>query len=146
MSDLFQNLIYSKEDIIHFPEGIPGFDNMVDFVVVQVPDHAPFEWLVSVQNPHLRFVILNPLLFIEDYDPKISKEQLSILEVTKPGDLLVYVIVTLKEHLSDSTANCIGPVFINRQKKVGKQIVIDSDKYSVQEPIVREKSMQGKTL
>ena len=38
MADLFENLVFEKEDIIRFPEGIPGFEKYDEFVLVKVPD------------------------------------------------------------------------------------------------------------
>ena len=117
MADFFSSIVYEKDDIIKFPDGIPGFDGLTDFVLVRIPEQEPFEWLVCTQNSHIRFAVINPLQFLPDYDPKISKEQLAPLGIESPDDILIYVIITLKPVLSESTANCIGPVFINRKKK-----------------------------
>ena len=51
-------------------------------------------------------------------------------------ELLLYVIVTLKQPLSESTANLMGPLFINIRERVGKQILIENDAYSLREPIL----------
>jgi len=37
MADFFKDLVYSKEDIITFPAGVPGFEKNKTFVLVQVP-------------------------------------------------------------------------------------------------------------
>ena len=138
MVDFFEDLVFSEADIITFPAGIPGFENRKQFVVVSIPQLAPFEWLVCVDGTHLRFAIINPLLFSPDYAPKLNSERLAELSVDDPKDLALYSIVTIKENPIDSTANLAGPVFINKIKKIGKQIIIDDDRYSTQEPIVRK--------
>jgi len=137
MVDLFEELVFSENDIITFPAGIPGFEDRTQFVVVSLPEFAPFEWLVCIDGTRLRFAILNPLLFAPDYVPKLSKERLTELSVDDPHDLVLYSIVTIKENPAESTANLAGPVFINKAKKIGKQIIIDDDRYSTQEPLVR---------
>ena len=43
MGDFFKNLVYSKEDIITFPNGIPGFEKYKEFVIVSIPEYVPFE-------------------------------------------------------------------------------------------------------
>lgn len=139
MGDFFKNLVYSNDDIVSFPAGIPGFENNKQFVIVSIPEYAPFEWLVCIDGSKLRFAIINPLLFAPDYSPKIIKEQIEDLHVDKPDDFLLYAIVTIRENPLDSTANLIGPVLINRLKKLGKQIIIDDDRYTTQEPILRKK-------
>lgn len=139
MGDFFKDLVYSKDDIISFPAGIPGFEKHREFVIVSVPEYAPFEWLVCVDGSQLRFAVINPLLFAPDYSPHIVKEQLDSLEISKPEDILLYVIVTIRENPLESTANLIGPVVINRTKRLGKQIIVEDDRYSTQEPILRKK-------
>jgi flagellar assembly factor FliW len=138
MGDFFKNLVYANEDIITFNSGIPGFEQNKQFVIVSIPEYAPFEWLVCIDGSKLRFAIINPLLFEPNYDPKIIKEQLDDLAVERPEDLLMYVIVTIRENPLESTANLVGPIILNRHKKIGKQIIIDDDRYTTREPILRK--------
>ena len=139
MGDLVSNLVYSKDDIILFPKGIPGFENKREFVIVQLPDYLPFEWLVCTDGSSLKFAIINPMIFMPDYTPNIVKEQLEDLAIEKPEDILLYAIVTIRENPEDSTANLIGPVIINKTKRIGKQAILDDDKYTTKEKILRKK-------
>jgi len=139
MGDFFKDLVYSKDDTISFPSGIPGFEKSRQFVIVSIPEYAPFEWLVCIDGIPLRFAIINPLVFDSSYEPKMVKEQLSDLEIEKPEDLLIYTIVTVKENPIDSTANLVGPIIINRVKRLGKQIIVEDERYTTQEPIIRKK-------
>ncbi|MDG5814501.1 flagellar assembly protein FliW [Chitinispirillales bacterium ANBcel5] len=138
MSDFFKDLVYSSEDVIKFPSGIPGFENNKEFVIISIPDYAPFEWLVCVDGSRLRFAIINPLLFSPDYSPDIKKTQLEELRIEKPEDILLFSVVTIRENPLESTANLIGPIIINKSKRIGKQIIIDDDQYSTREPILRK--------
>jgi flagellar assembly factor FliW len=138
MSDFFNDLVYAKEDVISFTNGIPGFEDRKNFVLVQIPEFVPFEWLTCVDGTRLRFAVINPLLFYPDYSPNVNKEQLEELGIQKPEDILLYSIVTIAENPLQSTANLIGPVIINKTKRLGKQIIIDNERYSTQEPILRK--------
>ena len=138
MADFQKNLVYSKNDIITFPTGIPGFEKNRDFVLASVPEYAPFEWLVCVDGSPLRFAIINPMLFKPDYSPRIIKEQLADLEIQKPEDVLIYAIVTIRENPLESTANLVGPIIINKTKRLGKQVIVEDDHYSTQELIIRK--------
>ncbi len=138
MPDFFDDLVYSKEDVITFPSGIPGFENNKEFVLVQIPDYAPFEWLVCVDGTRLRFALVNPMLFLPDYSPKMVKGQIEELKIEKPEDVLLYVIVTIKENPANSTANLVGPIVVNKRSKIGKQIIVEDERYSTQEPIFRK--------
>lgn len=136
MGDFFKDLVYAPEDVITFPGGIPGFEKNREFVLVQIPEYVPFEWLACVDGTRLRFAVINPLLFRPDYSPNITKEQLSELGIDKAEDVLLYAIVTIREDPAESTANLTGPVVINKSRRLGKQIIIEDDRYSTQEKIL----------
>jgi flagellar assembly factor FliW len=138
MGDFFKNLVYSKEDIITFPSGVPGFEKNKSFVLVSIPDYVPFEWLVCVDGSPLRFAVINPLMFKPDYAPKIQKEQLEEMGFIKPEDVLLFVIVTINENPLESTANLVGPILVNKTRRIGKQVIIEDDQYTTQEPILRK--------
>jgi flagellar assembly factor FliW len=139
MPDFFKDLVYAKEDIISFPSGIPGFEKNKKFVLVQVPDYLPFEWLVCVDGCRVRFAIINPMMFRPDYAPGITKFHIDELAIEKPEDILIYCIVTIAENPINSTANLVGPVLINKTKRIGKQIIFDDDRYGTQEPLLRSR-------
>ncbi|MBD3346247.1 MAG: flagellar assembly protein FliW [Chitinivibrionales bacterium] len=139
MGDFFKELVYEKEDVITFPSGIPGFENNKEFILLQIPEYAPFEWLACTDGSRLRFAILNPMLFRPDYNPNMTKEQLEELHIEKPEDILLYSIITISENPAESTANLIGPIIINKTKRLGKQVVVEDDRYTTREPILRKK-------
>jgi len=139
MGDIVSNLVYSKNDSILFPKGIPGFEQRREFVIVQLPDYLPFEWLVCTDGSGLKFAVINPMIFMPDYSPNIVKEQLEDLAIEKPEDVLLYVIVTIRENPEESTANLIGPVIINKTRRIGKQVIVDDDTYTTKEKILRKK-------
>ena len=139
MAAFLQNVVFAENDIISFPAGIPGFKTMKRFVIVNVPEYAPFEWMVSVDDKHLRFAVVNPMLFAPDYSPNMRKEQLSALGIEKPEDILIYVIVTIRENPLESTANLSGPILINKTRRIAEQIILEDDRYTTQEPILRKK-------
>ncbi len=127
---------WTEDQVIHFPNGLPGFENARKFIIMSVPEHQPFHWMECVDGNNIRFAIINPLSFRPDYQPKIKKEELASLNIEDIKELLLYVIVTLRTPLVESTANLMGPLFINIREKIGKQIIIENDAYSLRERII----------
>ena len=128
---------WTEDQVIHFPNGLPGFENARKFIIMSVPEHQPFHWMECVdEGNNIRLAIINPLSFRPDYQPKIKKEELASLDIKDPKDLLLYVIVTLRTPLVESTANLMGPLFVNIRERVGKQIIIENDAYSLRERII----------
>jgi flagellar assembly factor FliW len=127
---------WTEDQVIHFPSGLPGFENARKFIIMSVPEHQPFHWMECVDGGNnIRFAVINPLSFRPDYQPKIKKEELASLNIQDPKHLLLYVIVTLRKPLVESTANLMGPL-INIHDRVGKQIIIENDAYSLRERII----------
>ena len=127
---------WTEDQVISFPNGLPGFESARRFIIYTDPQHDPFCWMESVDEHKIRFVIINPMVFRPDYQPKVSKSDLESLSVQTASDLLMYAIVTLKEPLNLSTANLMGPLFVNIRERKGKQVIIENDAYSLQERII----------
>jgi flagellar assembly factor FliW len=132
----FDPVIYTPEEVIHFSNGLPGFEDNHDFVIYTRPEHEPFHWMISVQGQPVQFVLINPLLISPEYDPKFSALELKELDVLDPKELLLYVIVTVQEEMSDSTANFLGPIFVNIRTRQGRQILIEDARYSTNQRIL----------
>lgn len=127
---------WTEDDIISFPSGIPGFENAKRFIIISVPEYDPFHWLQCIDGDRVRFAIINPMVFRQDYNPKIPKSELDSLNIADPKFLLMYVIITLRTPLTESTANLIGPLFINIQDRIGKQIITEDGNYSIREKLL----------
>ena len=73
--------------------------------------------------------------FCPDYAPNISKRDLNELLVENPQSLEMYSIVTMNQDPLISTANLSGPILVNQNKKIGKQLVLLDDRYSTKHRI-----------
>lgn len=142
MADLNKNVLhgieYTDADVVRFEGGVPGFEGLKKFLLTMNPEHEPFVWLYSIDNPQIRFLMVNPLLFRPDYSPHMQKDQITDLQVENKDDLLLFVIVTLNPNPKLSTVNMAGPVLINIKRKLGKQIILDDGQYSIRERMMPE--------
>jgi flagellar assembly factor FliW len=131
---------FQESDVFLFPSGLPGFGNLHRFILAADPGYAPFEWLWSVEDPSIRFVTVNPLLFRPDYDPKLTREHLHQLGIQQKEHLRMLVIVTLQADYHLSTANLAGPVWLSLANRIGMQTLLEDTRYSVREPILGRSS------
>ncbi|MBI5308733.1 MAG: flagellar assembly protein FliW [Planctomycetes bacterium] len=134
LGDLFIN----KENIIVFKEGLFGFESLKEFVIINIEECRPFEWLVSVENPEITFPVINPIPFFTDYQPMQQIEDLAVLETKDPKCIETFCIVTLGDKPENATVNLKGPILINTQNKLGKQFVLLEDYYSLNHPLVKK--------
>lgn len=133
----FGNLSIEKENIITFEQGLLGFEELKQFAIIDVEECLPFEWLVSVEDPIVAFPILNPTLLFSDYKPSLTKDDLVLLDIKKEMDVEMFCIVTLGEKPENVTLNLKGPILINMKNKMGKQVVLAEDYYSLNQSLIQ---------
>ncbi|WP_096156602.1 flagellar assembly protein FliW [Bacillus sp. FJAT-45066] len=118
-----------EQDLVEFPKGIPGFLEEKKFVLVPFSEDGMFQILQSVKTEVLAFVVTNPFLFIQDYDFKLEQSTVELLEIENREDVLTYVILTVHEQFQETTANLQGPIVINVNKRIGKQVILTGTSY-----------------
>lgn len=137
----FGEIEIDKEKIFSFPDGLLGFEEDREFVIINNEDpEIPFQWLQSLRNPDLAFVIINPFLVYPNYDIRISKAVRDKLKIEDEKDVAIYSIVVVPEDMEKMTANLLGPIILNIDKKLGKQVILDDDRYSTKHYIFQHQN------
>jgi flagellar assembly factor FliW len=140
----FGELEIKEEDILTFEDGLPGFESMQKYIIVSSEDGNPtFNWLQSVENPKLAFVIIDPAFFRKDYTVDIDDLTINSLGIITEEDVSIFSIVVVPEEVSRISANLKAPLIINLKTKKGKQVILDNDEYHVRHYIMEELRKQG---
>lgn len=128
----FGKIDVKAEQIIHFPEGIFGFKDHLEFALIEESEDSPFKWLQSTKDENLAFVVIQPELFLPAYSPEVSISELNVIDVKSPSECIIFAIVTIPENNPEKmTANLQGPVLINTSKKLGKQSISNNESHLV---------------
>lgn len=120
-----------EDQVIYFPNGIPGFEEEKHFVILPLEESTSFAILQSIHHQHVGFVVAYPFAFYPEYAFDLSEDEAETLKLTSPEDCLVYVIMTLKEPFVESTLNLKAPVVINVRDKIGKQLILHNTDYPI---------------
>ena len=134
----FGELTIPLSDCLEFSNGIPGFERCKGFGLIEVEDESPFLRLLSLDEPQLGFVLLNPLLIWPDYDPNIGRDELGQLGIEKIEQLAIFCIVTMSEDPNKVTANLQGPIYLNSETKQAKQMILVDDRYGTKHPLIEK--------
>lgn len=126
---------YKEEDIITFKKGLPGFENLKDFILFSVEENDLFSILHSIENEEVGLVVASPFSVVNDYEFKLSDNKIQELGIKSPEDVLVLNTVTLSSKVEDITANLKAPIIVNIKAKLGEQIILDNDGYKVKHPL-----------
>ena len=135
----FGEIEFAGESIIKFDSGIPGFENVKEYILIDSPDdQSAFKWLQSVDEPQLAFAVVNPFLVKTDYDFEISDDNARELEIETAEDVAVYSILVVPDDLAKVSMNLKAPLIVNARNRKGAQIVLDTDKYTVRHYLLDE--------
>jgi len=120
---------------ISFPEGLVGFPDVRRFVIFDGPEGTPFKWLQSADHPELAFVICDPLLFKSDYRVSVLAAELADLCIDRLEDAVVCVILSIPADPWRMTANLLGPLVFNAERRLGKQLVLSGTEHTTKHPV-----------
>jgi flagellar assembly factor FliW len=132
----FGEISVGAEYILEFPEGIPGFERFKRFGLVTIEEEEPFIRLLSIEEPRLGFVLVNPMLIWPDYNPDIGAEDLDGLDFKEADEMAVYCIVTLSAVPSEVTVNLKGPIFLNARTMMARQMILMDENYETKHSIL----------
>jgi flagellar assembly factor FliW len=138
-------------DIITFAEGLPGFINLREFIIMfddGVDENAEaasgeeqggtvaaadntFVWLQSVDDGELCFILVDAAVLLPWYQPVVLEESLDGLDIKDMSETLIYNIARFPENISEATVNLMAPVVINAASKKGKQVIVTNQDYGV---------------
>jgi flagellar assembly factor FliW len=128
----------AAEDILEFPEGILGFNDLRRFVLLDDPNDEIFAWLQSCEVAGVAFPVLEPELFAQGYKVSLARNDLEALGMKSVEGSRNYAIITIPEDVTQMTANLKAPIIINIQKRLARQCVLQDNNLAIREPIFQK--------
>ena len=126
-----------EQALVQLPLGLLGFEQFKRFRLVRDPAEAPFEWLLSMDDPLLGFLVISPFTIVPSYQPDIDPQDVEFLGLGSSDDALVLSTVTLQSN-GAATLNLKGPIVFNHRTWVGKQVVPrNAAEYSTRHPLAQ---------
>lgn len=130
----FGKIEISEEKIVHFKDGVPGFENLKKFVIIILEQTHPFIWLQSIEED-ISFPVMSPFEIDSEYSPNVDDHDLDEIKVQDEKDILVLVICVIPKDITQMTANMAAPIVINIKSGLGKQVLTIDERYKVRQPI-----------
>jgi flagellar assembly factor FliW len=130
----FGTMEIEDDQIVAMPGGMPGFQSMKRFVIIEREEIWPFSCFQSLDDPDLSFYIMDPALFMPDYRLDMGQALREAgWEGDSPEDVKLYVIVNTSAGAPEKiTANLIGPLVVNFRRHEADQLVLHNSPYSHQ--------------
>ena len=133
----FGTISIKADQIVQFPEGIFGFNDHLEFALIEEGEDNPFKWMQSTADSEIAFIVIQPELILKDYFPDILSGDLDLIQAKSLDECTVLLIVTIPESQPEKmTANLQGPVIINRKNRQGRQSISNNINHLVRVPIL----------
>ena len=125
--------------LLSFPKGLLGFSDLTLFRLFEPSDGYPLKFLQSEAKPEISFVCMDPAGVKPDYAVSLSDEDAVMLGIQKPEEAMILTLVVIPEDPRGMTTNLAGPLVINVPKRLGLQVVLNSDVFPIQFPVLAER-------
>jgi len=126
---------YNDEDVIVFKKGLPGFEELKNYIIFPLENNEVFSILHSIEAKEVGLILVSPFSTLADYEFKIPDNDIKELQIAKPEEVLVLTTVTLSSNIENMTTNLKAPIIINIKQKLGEQLILDTEKYKIKQPL-----------
>lgn len=135
----FGRVRVERKKIITMIAPFLGFPGSKQFFLRPHGEDSPFMWLQSLDDPNLAFVVVQPGLFLNDYSPALQPFVLDELLLEKGNAPEILVILTIPAGKPRAmTANLLGPVVVNVNRRLAKQVLLDPNRYDPCWKVIQE--------
>ncbi|MEA3466140.1 MAG: flagellar assembly protein FliW [Thermodesulfobacteriota bacterium] len=130
----FGEIEYEPASVLNFPEGLIGFEELRDFVVMPNEKEGPLFWIQSIEDPQVALVLTDPTNFFPTY--KVVPEELERekIELDENGQYFSLVVVTVHQD-RNITLNMAAPILFAPESNKAVQVILDDSSYDIQTPL-----------
>lgn len=119
----FGPLDLEESSFVHFPWGIPGFEEIKRYVLLE-HRQGPFQWLQAVDSPDVAFIVCTPDVFGMKY--LVPQDKWEPMGAGNDEDLLVLLMVSLDRGAGSIRPHLRGPLLFNAASRQACQWFIES--------------------
>jgi flagellar assembly factor FliW len=130
----FGDIEIDEKRVIEMPDGMLGFADR-RFIIISPDRYGQFFWLQSLDNPELAFVVTDPALFVQGYEVNLTPDEYERIKVSPDSEVIILAVVTMSPDVFAITLNLQGPLVVNPEKMLAKQIVLEEGKYATKHPL-----------
>jgi flagellar assembly factor FliW len=130
----FGEIEYDPENTLLFPEGLIGFENLRNFVVMPNEKKGPLFWIQSVEDPQVAFVLTDPTGFYFDYRVVPDGRERQKLGIDEDDQCLVVSVVSVPPDRK-ITLNLAAPILFAPKTNRALQVILEGTNFSPQTPL-----------
>ncbi|MGH7725576.1 MAG: flagellar assembly protein FliW [Candidatus Eiseniibacteriota bacterium] len=125
----------TPESFITLPEGLLGYEEQREFVLVSPTEFAPFRWLLSFSDPELAFPVLDAHLVSAEYKPQIPTSDRRALGAAESDLIDLLVLASVDPSTGKLTVNLRAPIALSAERRIARQVVLSDGRWTVDHPV-----------
>jgi flagellar assembly factor FliW len=130
----FGEIEYDPSNVVHFPEGLIGLDQLKHFLVMPNKKEGPLFWIQCIDDPAFAFVVTDPTNFFLDYVVLPDANERLKLGISENDLCYVLAIVSVSE-TKEISLNLSGPILYAPETNKGLQVVLEDPRYDTRTPL-----------
>jgi flagellar assembly factor FliW len=138
-SSRFGEIKANPAKVITMTSPFLGFPDSKRFMLIPHGEDTPFMWLQSLDDPRLAFVVIPAFALVPEYNPALPAQARQELKAEAEDELNILLLLTIPHNDPQKmTANLLGPLMINPEHRLAKQIILDPNKWDPRWPVFTE--------
>ena len=135
----FGDLEIEPGSIITFDDGLPGFPQLNKFVILDMEEIKPFQYLQALpddDSPPIALYLINPFMVEPSYEFRLTDSDMDAIKSMNSTELTIYTVATIPADPREATVNLMAPIVVNEKDRRGRQVILHDSKYSVRHPLM----------
>lgn len=120
-----------EQIILHFDEGIYGFEDVKEYVLLQEDEAHTIWYLQAAHSDIPSLIVIDPFTILNSYAPILSDADYAYFGNPNAEDLCYLVVAVLKDDFKESVVNLKSPIVINSKTQKARQIILENNEYPV---------------
>lgn len=130
----FGEVSYDPNKIILFPNGLIGFEDLRQFIVLPNEKKNSLWCIQSVEQGHIAFLLTDPTKYYPDYWINPGREERQLLGIGNNDNYFVLTMITVHKD-KQITLNLMAPVLYTPKTDKAIQIILEGSEYSSRTPL-----------
>lgn len=134
----FGTVSFKDDYVIRFRDGMVGFPDLKNYVLVESPQMPLVLWLQSTEDSNVAFPLIEPEFVRKGYSFSMNTADESMISYTPTTKLKTFLVMTIPTEVEQMTVNLRAPVVINIDQSCGGQIILQDKAQVVRAPVFTE--------
>jgi flagellar assembly factor FliW len=134
----FGELDIDEKRIFKFTLPIIGFNELKEFIILDLNKDNFFKWLQSVEDPALAFPVVSVFSMDIDYSIDLPDNVIDALKIQSAESLLVMNVASIpQDNPQGATINLLAPLVFNVDELLAGQVILSGSGYDISFPLFK---------